>query len=124
MIAHFLIFLLPFLSQATDIDITGTGEIHKVIQYGRDVTPQHNPYRERYLILRKDNTFESDGRPYGRKRGNYEFNTSDHILFMDSDAGPEDDSKRLVTMWRDTMYWKGIGNEWGESFGMIQVRKE
>ncbi len=124
MIAHFLFFLLPFLSPATDIDITGTWELHKVIQYGREVTPQHNPYKERYLILREDNTFESGGRPYGKNTGTYTFDTSDRILFMDSDAGPEDDSKWLVDMRGDTMYWKGIGTEWAESFEMIQVRKK
>ena len=102
--------------------ITGKWIMNKVIQNGQDVTEEHNPHNERYLILKTDSSFESGGRPFGINTGKYSFNEEDNKLFLDSDAGPEDDSYWIVRISNDTMYWQGYGSEWAENFQIVQIR--
>jgi len=97
--------------------------MHEVLQEGKDVSEEHNPYNERYLVLRSDSTFETGGRPFGKNTGKYHYHSEDQILFLDSDAGPEDDSRWKVTLRRDTMHWEGVGSEWAEDFEIIQIRE-
>ena len=117
----FLAFLAGCRSE-TGTGITGKWVMYKVIQDGEDVTSGHNPYNERFLILRKDGTFESGGRPSGANTGRYEYNSVDQTLFLDSDAGPEDDSRWKVRIQGDTMHWQGYGTEWAEAFELIQIK--
>ena len=65
--------------------ITGEWQMYKVIKDGQDVTSEHDPYNERFLILKGDSTFESGGRPFGKNTGKYDFNTANQTLFLDSD---------------------------------------
>lgn len=102
--------------------ITGKWMMHQVIQSGKDVTSEHDPYHERYLILRPDSTFESGGRPFGSNTGRYIFDTEENSLFLDSDTGPEDDSYWNIEFNGDTMFWQGYGSAWAEDFVLIQVR--
>lgn len=105
-------------------DITGTWLMSKVVQDGQDVTSDHDPYDERYILIKEDSTFESGGRPYGKNTGKYAFNSEDSTLFLDSDAGEDDDSQWKVTIEGDTMHWQGYGSEWAEGFELIHVRKK
>jgi hypothetical protein len=34
------------------------------------------------------------------------------MLFLDSDAGPEDDSQWTINIAGGTMFWQGVGSEW------------
>ena len=102
--------------------ITGKWIMNKVIQNGQDVTEEHNPHNERYLILKPDSSFESDGRPFGKNTGRYSFNEEDNKLFLDSDVGPNDDSYWNVRISNDTMFWQGFGSEWAENFQIVQIR--
>jgi len=104
-------------------EIVGRWLIDKVSQDGEDVTSEHDPFGERYLMIREDSTFESGGRPFGRNTGIYVYNSVDKTLFLDSDAGPEDDSQWKVQVRGDTMFWQGYGSEWAERFELIQLRK-
>ena len=103
-------------------EIIGKWEMYKVIQDGQDVTSEHNPYNERFIIFKSDSTFESGGRPFGKNSGKYIFNSADHTLFLDSDAGPEDDSQWKITFRSDTMHWQGYGSEWAVGFELIHVK--
>lgn len=127
--------ILPFLtvlvliisacksSPTLSSSLPGHWLMHKVIQNGQDVSQEHNPEKERYLVMRPDGSFESGGRPYGKNTGKYTFDANDQILFLDSDVGETDDSKWRVEINGDTMYWQGIGNDYAEAFQIIQIRK-
>ncbi|MCK3686183.1 lipocalin family protein [Maribellus sp. YY47] len=117
-------FFIFFNSQNPKNNIQGTWLMYKVIQNGKDVTLEHDPYHERFLILKSDCSFESGGRPFGKNTGKYEFNENENKLFLDSDTGPEDDSFWNVTIKSDTMFWRGYGSEWAEAFELIQVKKK
>ena len=104
--------------------LTGKWMMYKVIQGGNDVTTEHNPHEERFLVIKGDSTFESGGRPYGKNTGKYEFNSMDHTLFLDSDTGPDDDSQWKVTIKGDTMYWQGYGSQWAEEFQLIHLKEK
>jgi hypothetical protein len=112
----------PGCTSGTETDITGRWKMYKVLQEGKDVSAEHNPYNERYLLLKSDSTFETGGRPYGKNTGKYLYQAEDHRLFLDSDAGSEDDSRWMVTFREDTMFWKGLGSQWAEDFEIIQIR--
>lgn len=118
-----LALTLGFTS-TVDHGITGKWRMHKVIQNGQDVTSEHNPDNDRYLILRADSTFESGGKPFGKNTGKYDFNKDDHRLLLDSDSGPQDDSYWIVSISNDTMYWQGYGSEWANNFQIIQVKSK
>ena len=105
-------------------DLSGKWLMHKVIQNGQDVTAEHNPHNERYIILKEDGSFESGGRPYGKNTGKYVFDSDKHTLFLDSDVGPNDDSQWYVNIKNDTMHWQGYGSEWAEDFQIIQIRSK
>ncbi len=105
-------------------EILGKWSMHKVIQDEKDVTEEHNPYDERFLIMREGSTFESSGRPFGRNTGSYVFDQNNHTLFLDSDAGTEDDSQWKITIEGDTMHWLGHGSEWAKGFEIIHIKTE
>jgi hypothetical protein len=116
-------FLMDLVA-GSEMDITGKWLMNKVIQDGKDVTEEHDPYDERYLILQGDGSFESGGRPFGKNTGKYILDPKEYTLFLESDAGPEDDSYWNVSIRKDTMYWQGYGSEWAENFQLIHVRAQ
>ena len=114
--------MVAFISEPGS-ELLGKWRIYKVIQNGQDVTQEHNPDNERYLILKSDSTFESGGRPFGKNTGKYIFNTEAETLLLDSDAGPEDDSQWKVSFIGDTMRWQGYGSEWADNFVLIHLKE-
>ncbi len=104
-------------------ELVGKWRMYKVVQNGQDVTPEYNPNDERYLILKRDSTFESGGRPFGKNTGKYIFNTEAKTLLLDSDAGPKDDSQWIISIKGDTMHWRGYGSEWAENFILIHLKE-
>jgi hypothetical protein len=120
--ALFLISLLPACTSGSEGEITGKWYMLKVIQSGQDVTSEHNPFNERFISIRVDNSFESDGRPYGKNTGKYIFNNEESTLFLDSDSGPDDDSQWKVTFKGDTMHWQGFGSKWAEAFELLHIK--
>ena len=121
-IALIILFTLACTTNSKD-DISGKWMMHKVIQGEQDVTSEHNPENDRYLILDDKGTFESGGKPFGKNSGKYTFKPEENTLFLDSDAGQEDDSYWNVRISNDTMYWRGYGSEWARNFQIIQVRE-
>ncbi|WP_163715784.1 lipocalin-like domain-containing protein [Mangrovibacterium lignilyticum] len=122
-IRPFVLTLLLLAACQTGNDISGKWMMHQVIQDGQDVTAEHNPHGDRYIILKPDSTFESGGQPFGKNTGKYSFNAGKGTLFLDSDTGPEDDSQWKVTLTKDTMHWQGYGSEWADDFELIHVRE-
>ena len=119
-----IIVLFVGCTSYTKDEITGKWLMHKVIQNGQDVTSEHDPYDERFVILKSDSSFESGGRPLGKNTGKYVFNSVGHTLFLDSDTGPEDDSQWKVTIQGDTMHWQGYGSEWAIRFELIHLKEK
>ncbi len=95
--------------------ILGRWEMSKVLQTGKDVTDQHNPERNRFINFNPDGTFESGGDPFGPNTGKYSFDEKGN-LYLDSDAGPDDDSSWLVNISENEMIWKGLANEFAREF--------
>lgn len=104
--------------------ILGKWMMHQVIQGGKDVTEEHNPKKDRFIIMDEDETFVSDGQPYGENTGKYDFNPMEKTLFIDSSEGENDDSNWVVSfdIGEKTMTWQGVGTEWAEDFKIIYVR--
>jgi hypothetical protein len=120
-----LITILVYGCRSDKADgLTGMWRMYQVLQDGKDVTSEHDPYNERYLKLESDSTFESGGRPFGTNTGTYIYHASEHTLILDSNAGPEDDSQWKVSIQGDTMHWKGYGSEWADGFELMHVKKK
>jgi hypothetical protein len=102
--------------------LTGHWNLHQVYQKDLDVSQEHNPEMDRYIIFYQDGTFESGGNPYGKNTGSYEFDRSNQTLYLDSDAGEDDDSRWKVEIAGDTMVWQGIGSTYAESFKLVHLR--
>lgn len=122
-IAVLLTFFLFGCTSNSKDEITGKWLMYKVFQGGSDVTLEHDPYDERFLILNVDSSFESGGRPHGKNTGRYVFEAAENTLFIDSDAGPEDDSHWKVFIQGDSMHWQGYGSEWALAFEIIHKRE-
>lgn len=110
------------LAQAVDHPILGKWLMHQVIQNESDVTDQHNPKQDRWVSFHEDGTFVSDGSPFGRNTGTYQME-SNHILFLDSNAGSDDDSQWSVSFVENLMIWKGIGSEFAMGFQLIHKKE-
>lgn len=122
--AILLVALLAGCKSNTENVIEGKWLMYKVIQNGIDVTSEHNPYGERFLIMQEDSTFESGGKPFGKNTGIYVFNSVDSTLFLDSDVGSDDDSQWKIQIWSDTMHWQGYGSEWAKGFELIHLKEK
>ncbi|MCB0630125.1 MAG: hypothetical protein R2824_31030 [Saprospiraceae bacterium] len=94
-------------------------DMDQIIQNGEDVTQQHDPKDNRWIELHSDGTFTSDGDPFGRNTGKWTLDEQNMELFLDSDAGPDDDSYWIVEMGDGTVRLKGKGSEFAEAFTMI-----
>jgi hypothetical protein len=98
--------------------------MQRVLRAGEDVSAEHNPYGERYILLQDNQQYTSDGRPFGANTGWYTYYEPKRRLFLDSDVGPEDDSYWLVQLKADSMRWQGTGSAWAEQFEIVFVRDQ
>jgi hypothetical protein len=124
-----LSFALIFLIGACNVrtsdlqaQLRGRWAMDQVIDSGQDVTDQHNPAGNRYIIIKPDGTFESGGDPHGVNTGSWTLSLENGELYLDSDAGEGDDSYWIVTMEEDSMHWKGTRSEFTERFELIHKR--
>ncbi len=93
----------------------------QVFDNKKDVTAQHNPEDDRYIIFKGDSTFESGGQPYGKNTGKWSF-TPQGELFLDSDSGEDDDSYWLVNFAADSMIWQGQRFDFAKRFKITHVK--
>lgn len=95
----------------------------QIIQDGaNDVSDEHNPAGNRYVIFNADQTFESGGDPNGKNTGQWQLNEKTGELFVNSDAGEADDSYWIVSIDGDTMKWQGARFEFNKRFEINHVR--
>ncbi|MEM6285522.1 MAG: hypothetical protein AAF845_00045 [Bacteroidota bacterium] len=103
-------------------DLVGTWTMAQILDNGTDVSDQHNPAGDRFITLQPDGTFESGGQPYGRNTGRWIYDPATRELGLDSDAGPEDDSRWTVRLRGDRMEWQGLGSAFARRFVIVAER--
>ena len=117
-----LVFLLclPACSSSSVLlseQMVGRWKMDKVIMDTTDdVTSEHNPQGNRYISFNNDQTFKSGGDPYGENTGRWTLDGVSGELFLDSDAGEEDDSHWIITIDGDQMRWQGTNNAFNSRF--------
>lgn len=92
------------------------GAIH---QNGQDVSAWHNPEQNRWIELKADGTFVSDGDPYGRNTGKWTFDETTRELYLDSDAGEGDDSYWILARTDGDLLLSGARSEFTQQFSMV-----
>ncbi len=102
--------------------LVGTWSMETITDAGRDVSAAHNPAGDRFIVLRADGQFESGGQPYGRNTGRWTYDPDSQTLGLDSDAGPEDDSRWVVRLHGNVMEWRGVGSDFARRFEITSRR--
>ena len=103
--------------------IVGRWNMDKIVMDGdNDVTAEHNPSENRYIVFNKDGTFQSGGDPYGENTGKWTLNAENKELYLDSDAGEDDDSYWIMKINGDEMHWQGARFEFSKRFQIFHVR--
>lgn len=102
--------------------LQGKWMMDEVFRQGQDVSSEHNPQNNRYIVFKEDGTFESGGDPWGMNTGTYYVNNHVGTLHLDSDAGPEDDSYWKIVMEKSRMTWRGTGSEFAKEFVITHRR--
>lgn len=103
-------------------DLIGSWTMDRIYDQGKDVSDEHNPAGDRYIVLRADGQFESGGQPYGRNTGRWTYDPASRELGLDSDAGPEDDSRWVVRLRGNEMEWSGVGSDYARRFRITSHR--
>ena len=93
-----------------------------VLDGTQDVTEEHNPESDRYIVLHEDGTFESGGSPHGTNTGRWAFDETARELYLDSDAGENDDSYWTVSFENGQMKWQGARFEFSKRFTIYHRR--
>ena len=109
-------------SVPTRADLVGRWDMERIVEQGTDVSDAHNPAGDRFIVLRADGTFESGGQPYGPNTGRWTYDPVRRELGLDSDAGPQDDSRWIVRLEGDVMEWGGVGSEFARRFRITSRR--
>ena len=108
----------PLLSKK----IVGTWKMQQVLDLNDDVSTLHNPDDDRWITFYKDQTFKSGGGPFGENAGKWELNENTATLYLDSDAGEEDDSYWIIDISTDDMEWKGTKFDFAKRFTLRHTR--
>ncbi|WP_420318424.1 hypothetical protein [Ekhidna sp.] len=123
---HYFSAIILIISMQTTYSqneaLIGKWVMVEVIQNSEDVTADHNPENDRFIVFYENNTFESGGTPYGKNTGKYYYDLSKNRLMLDSDAGADDDSAWKLNIEGDNMEWTGIGSEWAERFKILHTK--
>ena len=99
--------------------------MQRIVQDGTsDVSSEHNPESDRYIIFNSDNTFESGGSPYGKNTGAWTLDQESGELFLNSDAGEDDDSYWIVRFDGEAMHWQGARFEFNKRFTIEHKRSK
>ncbi|MEM7103913.1 MAG: lipocalin family protein [Bacteroidota bacterium] len=97
--------------------IVGNWQMEKVVEDGSNVTKEHNPNGDRWIQFFPNQKFWSGGTS-GKNTGKWYWNPQEKMLFIDSDAGKDDDSYWIVEFSGKKMTWKGTKTEFAERFVM------
>ncbi len=103
--------------------LVGEWQMSQIIQDGtNDVSDEHKPEGNRYILFNADQTFESGGDPFGKNTGTWQMDEASGELFLNSDAGEEDDSYWLVTIDGSNMNWQGARFAFNKRFTIKHKR--
>ena len=117
------IFLFSCSVQKTlDEKILGKWYMSKVYELDQDVTAKHNPQNNRWIDFNSNGTFKSGGDPVGENTGKWSIK-NDSTLFIDSDAGENDDSYWVLNFDGDNMKWQGAKFEFNKRFIIEHERR-
>lgn len=108
--------------QSLSSKLIGKWQMQQVLNLETDVSTKHNPNGNRWIQLNDDGTFISDGDPYGKNTGKWSIEKSTATLYLDSDAGSDDDSYWLVSFQADLMKWKGTKSDFTKRFTLTHKR--
>ena len=102
--------------------IIGKWKMVTVLEGNQDITPVLNPDNDRWITFKADGTFQSGGGPHGPNKGSYLVDDTDATLYIDSDAGEDDDSNWRIQFREDLLYMRGIGSNRQEMTTVISQR--
>jgi hypothetical protein len=106
--------------------IEGTWKMTKVLDRTEDVTPNHNPDNNRWIRFIKNEKIQNGGL-FESGRGEQKENTGKWSLngfeiFIDSDAGDDDDSYWQVIVDGSEMHWIGQRFDFNKRFEIFYKR--
>ena len=110
-------------SQDPEKQLIGKWAIVEVYDGENDVTGKHNPQNNRWIKFNRNGSFESGGDPHGYNDGEWELNSENMILFLDSKV-EDDDSEWKIAFDGDKTIWTGIGTPRQEQFKLISKKVE
>lgn len=108
--------------ESVNENILGTWKMIKVKELSKDVTERHNPDNDRWISFIEDRNidgggiFESGKGDLKENSGKWFYNEKENELYLDSDAGEDDDSYWSVTIEGSRMIWKGRRFEFNKRF--------
>ena len=111
------------VTQEASSDLQGMWIMGKVYQDTLDVTDEHNPALNRWIVFNDDGTFESGGAPYGYNSGSWSLDNSSSELYLDSDAGEGDDSYWIIEDADTMMQWQGARSDFTSQFKLYFKKK-
>ena len=108
--------------------LIGKWKMTVVLELSLDVTSKHNPDNDRWIRLIDDPEIENGGK-FESGKGDSTENTGKwfidkDVLFIDSDAGKDDDSYWQITINDDEMRWKGRKFEFNKRFEIFHKRMD
>ncbi len=104
--------------------IIGKWKMVKVLELSEDVTVKHNPGNDRWISFKEDSTFESGTGEKRENTGRWSIDEKEKELFIDSDAGKDDDSYWEVKFDGNIMQWKGRRFEFNKRFEIVHEKVE
>ena len=110
--------------------IPGKWKMDKVMEESEDVTQIHNPDNNRWIRFEKQSDivngglFESGSWDKTENTGKWYYDEKENEMYLDSDAGEDDDSYWSITIKNDTMKWKGRRFEFNKRFEILHTRVE
>lgn len=116
-------FLASCGSKSMKESITGKWWMHRVFNDSIEVTDEHNPKENRFILLNEDGTFESGGDPFGKNTGTWNFDEEKTMLHLYSDI-EGDDSDWRIEWKKGEMVWWGFGDPGKERFKLIHKRAQ
>lgn len=123
-IATLITFVAMGLMVKASEKIIGKWKMEQVLEGDRDITKDLNPEGDRWIAFKTNGTFASGGGPYGANTGKYSIDDKTETLFLDSNAGEDDDSNWKFTFEGDKLIMSGVGTERQEKTKVIFLRAD
>lgn len=104
---YFLLFVMALFAFSSTTkpskELIGKWQIEQVTEHGNDITKDLDPNSDRWIKFNEKGTFESGGTPFGKNTGAFTVDDTAGTLFLDSDAGEDDDSNWRISFEKGRM---------------------